>query len=600
MKHGSRKGDAVGGRVAIGVAVAATALVVLRVLGYSPTPVPEQPLDRPVIRVEEGYVTSKTCRACHPSQYETWHASYHRRMTQLATPDAFMAEVDGLELDLGSLEYRFERLGEETWVNIAYGDETPDERHRIVMTTGSHHRQWLWFATGTERRLGTVPFIYLKDEQRWVPRNAAFLEPPQPGWIPGHQEGAWSSTCVNCHTTRGEVKTAGNDGASATEFGISCEACHGPAEQHVDLSRDPQRRYRYHLGEERDPTMINPATLPHPRSSEVCGQCHSIIAARTAYQPGDDLEAVVRRESRKELMPEVSRWSDGMVRTGGREYDALIETGCFQRGEMSCLTCHSMHRAEGDAREEHDWADDQMIPDMESDQACLQCHVERYDLERHTHHKPESTGSRCYNCHMPYTNFALLKAIRNHQVTPPTVASTLETGRPNACNLCHLDQSLGWTAKYLAEWTGKPQPELTEDQQTIASSVLWATRGNAGQRALLAWHMGWEPARAASGDKWLAPYLTLLMNDPYPAVRLMAWKSMRTSGEYEALDFDYIAPAESRQTVLRNAVEIWNTQTSKHTKTGRAILIRPDGRLDQGEFVRLVNDRDDTPIRWIE
>jgi hypothetical protein len=200
---------------------------------------------------------------------------------------------------------------------------------------------------------------------------------------------------------------------------------------------------------------------------------------------------------------------------------------------------------------------------------------------------------------MPYTNFALLKAIRNHQVEPPSVATTVATGRPNACNLCHLDKSLGWAAQHLADWSGEPQPVLTEDQQTVASSVLWATRGNAGQRALLAWHMGWEPAREASGDDWLAPYLTLLMNDPYPAVRFIAGRSMETLPGFESLEFDYIGDEAERQRVLRDAVELWDARTPGPWR-GPSILVRPDGRLDQGEFVRLIGERDETPIRWIE
>ncbi|MGH9420003.1 MAG: hypothetical protein ACRD3J_08525, partial [Thermoanaerobaculia bacterium] len=42
---------------------------------------------RPVQTPEDGYVSSNTCRACHPSQYETWRGSYHRTMTQVATPE---------------------------------------------------------------------------------------------------------------------------------------------------------------------------------------------------------------------------------------------------------------------------------------------------------------------------------------------------------------------------------------------------------------------------------------------------------------------------------------------------------------------------------
>ena len=42
---------------------------------------------RPVEVAEGGYVSSGTCKACHPSQYESWHGSFHRTMTQIAAPE---------------------------------------------------------------------------------------------------------------------------------------------------------------------------------------------------------------------------------------------------------------------------------------------------------------------------------------------------------------------------------------------------------------------------------------------------------------------------------------------------------------------------------
>ena len=42
---------------------------------------------RPIQVAEEGYVSSETCRACHPAQYASWHTSFHRSMTQVATAD---------------------------------------------------------------------------------------------------------------------------------------------------------------------------------------------------------------------------------------------------------------------------------------------------------------------------------------------------------------------------------------------------------------------------------------------------------------------------------------------------------------------------------
>ena len=40
-------------------------------------------------------------------------------------------------------------------------------------------------------------------------------------------------------------------------------------------------------------------------------------------------------------------------------------------------------------------------------------------------------------------------------------------------------------------------------KKTVAAAVLWAVQGDAGQRALAAWSMGWSPAQTASGKDWL-------------------------------------------------------------------------------------------------
>ena len=91
---------------------------------------------------------------------------------------------------------------------------------------------------------------------------------------------------------------------------------------------------------------------------------------------------------------------------------------------------------------------------------------------------------------MPHTTYGLLKAMRSHTIDSPTVQASLATGRPNACNACHLDKTLAWSAKYLNQWHGIEEPQLDKDQQTIAASALWALKGDAGQRALMAWSMG--------------------------------------------------------------------------------------------------------------
>ena len=50
---------------------------------------------------DRGYATSDACRACHPSEYASWHRSYHRTMTQAASAATVRAPFAGETLVSG-------------------------------------------------------------------------------------------------------------------------------------------------------------------------------------------------------------------------------------------------------------------------------------------------------------------------------------------------------------------------------------------------------------------------------------------------------------------------------------------------------------------
>ena len=364
------------------------------------------------------------------------------------------------------------------------------------------------------------------------------------------------------------------------EFGIACESCHGPAEAHVEANRNPLRRYASHLAGDGDPTVVQPATLEPVRSSQVCGQCHSVWeyyepederrASREGlpYRPGDEL-----RDTRFIVQPAADRtsadiralvaadpefvrgsfWPDGTIRVSGREYNGLLDSPCFRDAEapertLSCFSCHAMHKTADDPRTVAEWADTHQVSSgMDGDEACLQCHEPlRADPAAHTRHAPESAGSRCYNCHMPYTSYGLLRAIRSHTVGSPSAAETVQLGRPNACNLCHLDKTLAWTAEALDAWYDMPVPPMRNGDRTVAAGLRWMLAGDAGLRALTAWSMGWGPAQEASGTTWMVPHLGEALGDPYDAVRFIAARSLRSLPGYANLEYDFVGPRQAR------------------------------------------------------
>src|SRR5438034_255567 len=47
----------------------------------------------------EGYSRSETCASCHPREHQTWFKSYHRTMTQIASPETMIGKFDDVELE---------------------------------------------------------------------------------------------------------------------------------------------------------------------------------------------------------------------------------------------------------------------------------------------------------------------------------------------------------------------------------------------------------------------------------------------------------------------------------------------------------------------
>ena len=567
------------------------------------------------------YVGSGTCAPCHPAEHASWAGTFHRTMTQVATPTTALAPFAGEALEGPDGTYRATRRGEELWVTMVDPEwklrqaeagapltAGPTVERRVVMTTGSHHMQVYWVPTADRRQLLAFPFTWLVPEGRWVPNESTLLRPPE-----GDAVYTWDEVCIQCHAVAGAPRAAGGRPAAA-ELGIACEACHGPGAAHVAARRDPLGRAALRGAEGGDPTIVNPARLDHRRASEVCGLCHSaaIFADEArwrregvSFRPGGALEPehTLVRHPLKAAVPELDAilaedpgfiegrlWPDGSVKVAGRELSGLVESGCYQRGELSCLSCHQLHGAE---------PNDQLAAEATGDGVCVGCHPAiGAAIAAHTRHPAESAGSRCYGCHMPRTTYGLLGAIRSHTIDSPEVGSG-SLGRPNACNLCHLDQTLGWTAEHLERWFGAPQAALDAEESEVAAGALWALRGDASQRALVAWHMGAAEVHAAAGRGWLTPFLVVLLEDPYDAVRAIAGRSLARLPEGSGLAYDYVGPAAARSEAAAAAMAVWAARGGgalEDASRRRRLLLDASGALDLDRVAAIRARRDDRPI----
>jgi hypothetical protein len=593
---------------------------------------PEDPATarRPIEVAEGGYVSSDTCQSCHPAEYASWRKSYHRTMTQIVTPETMLANWDGISLEVRNKAYHLERRGDQYWVDMvdpefdrnrrflgklaASDNQTRRTQKRIVQATGSHHQQVFWFPGEQGRQLHLLPATWLVKEKRWIPYDHSLLRPIANVEVTED----WNAVCIGCHATGGQPRievSRGVPDSHVGELGIACEACHGPANQHVERHRNPLTRYAQHFFGGDDPEIVNPAKLDALRSAQVCGQCHSVTTAvsdqeqkgwsssGSSFRPGDrlhDTRTLFRRPvdagelgSEKRFALDTLSWSDGMIRVAGRDYHGLLASPCFKSDDFTCLSCHSMHTYDDRAG--------QLAVGMGENRACLQCHSDlEQRSEAHTRHAADSPASLCYNCHMPYTTYGLLKSIRSHTVSSPNIAESLEHGRPNACNLCHLDQTLAWTDRELVDgWGVDPTFQTGMKSSKRSAAATWLLEGDAGQRALIAWAMGWEPSQRASGLEWMAPLLVQLLEDPYRAVRFIARRSLSTLPGMSEIDVEASGPSTVKAQVMLSWRSRVQAGLRPSEKFDRVYLTRA-GDLDGAAVRAALSNRDDRPVNLAE
>jgi nitrate/TMAO reductase-like tetraheme cytochrome c subunit len=607
--------------------------VVLPVLRESPEPMDPQ-------RV--SYESSSSCVKCHAQHYETWHDTYHRTMTQEASPDTVLGRFDGEELRFKGLACYPFRKGDRFFMDLIDMDweartleqgkkpseypNPPRVTWEVSRLVGSHNMQ-VYLTRQNDGRYMVLPLVWHTGEQRWISREGSFLvtAPPSLYAIAG-QGHTWNFGCVFCHNTQpnpGVVMSRDRSHPVAwntrlEEMGIACEACHGPAGRHVAANHNPLRRSYLQQTGCSDPTIVNPAKISQEASVQACGYCHGKwrpkpefmmerLTRGQIFKPGEwGLEKFYTAPEPKEEYSEQEDggyfWPDWTPRPSALEYQGVLQSLCYEQGQMTCLSCHSMHRSGPD--DQLIFPEDPRTTAFESNQACTQCHTQYTSDDQvaaHTRHDPHSPGSRCDNCHMPFQAYGLLKAIRSHRISSPDIARTTQYRVPNACNQCHVDKSLAWTGEWLSQWYRREVPSMTEEAQTLSATVLDLLEGHAMNRALAAAQLGWPDAMTAAPGTWRAPFLTYALDDKYAAVRLLAYQSLRKLPGFEDLQYDYLADDDTRRRQIEEARSRWSQIAETYfAPVGQEVPLQLDGQPISELIDRLLKRQDQTEVNILE
>ena len=415
------------------LAIAAVALLAVILVRRAPRPIQSPAERRPDLTEPRStaFADPAVCATCHEDVAPTYALtgmarSFSRVSTaQFAAPARLHHEASDRYYTMVERDGRFYQRRHQ----IGFGGKETNvvelEAHYVV-GSGNHARTFLHRTP--DGRLVQLPVS-------WYAERGGYW-----AMSPGYDRAAHmdfrrvlDTGCMSCHNgyPRGLVEDEGAGprlGAASLPEGIDCQRCHGPGQAHVDAVKtgDAQAIAR---------AIVNPAKLDRDRQLEACMQCH--LESTSSPLPFQ----IQRYEQPPFSYTPGKVLSDYFVHfdhaPGGRRDDKfeiaggayrLRRSACFQRSNMTCLTCHNPHDVpRGVTAVERQVA------------VCQSCHQ-----ETHRGGVPSVPGAAaratCLDCHMPKrrTDDAVHVVMTDHYIqrrpprrdllTVPTEADSLAEG----------------------------------------------------------------------------------------------------------------------------------------------------------------------------
>ncbi|PSL22000.1 multiheme c-type cytochrome [Shimia abyssi] len=532
---------------------------------------------------QRGYVGSDACVDCHTAETEAWEQSHHAKAWRWPDADMLLGAFQGEVFEHDGMRAEFWMDGDTRMVRVTEKDGVTTE-YPVHSVGGVAPLEQLILET-KPGNLQSFDVTWDVENQRWYHLYPDQDLPPNDGlhWTGPYKN--WNARCAECHATgynKNFDAPAASYKSTQVEIGVGCEACHGPGARHIELvsadTRPESMPPLYGFNVDFDDTEA---------AMQQCAGCHS---RREAFGNGSPRPGTGFHDAYNlALLRPGTYHADGQILDEVYVYGSFLQSKMFAKG-VGCANCHDGHTGERLA---------------EDNTLCTQCHspagnddfptlaLKDYDSTAHHNHAADSQGAECKNCHMIERTYMGVDGRRDHSFRIPRPDLAAQTGAPNACTDCHVDETANWAAAAIAEWypngnwtephfgqtlaNGRADPvgaandllilARDDDQNTLArATALWLL-SNAGDTVSLSDLTPYlndpDPLLRANALSALravpttlsAPYFATALEDPSQNVRLSAARailSIPSAQATDALRASYRAAYSTLATFLRN------------------------------------------------
>ena len=401
----------------------------------------------------------ESCIECHADEYNSWRGSDHDMAMDTALDSTVLGNFNNVIFEHNGFKHKFYKKNGKFYVHtLGKGGKAGD--FQISYTFGVKPLQQ-YLVPFEKGRLQVLPITWDTKRKRWyhmfdsIHKNEDI---PPDDWLYWTNNGQnWNGMCAECHSTdlhKNYDPQTHQFHTTWSEIDVSCEACHGPASEHIKWAK---------MAENERPDINNYALVVKSggiTNDQLISQCAYCHARRSSYEdfihPRKDMFDIIGPQLPVSPIYHV----DGQILEEDYVYSSFTQTKMYMTG-VKCTDCHDVHSLK--------------VKYNADNRLCEQCHLKKdYDTPKHHHHKYKGEGGEpivlnngkeiievgegtsCVKCHMPGGMYMGVDFRRDHSMRIPRPDLSVKLGTPNACNSqCHKDKSAEWAAGYTQKWYGK-------------------------------------------------------------------------------------------------------------------------------------------------